>query len=196
MTKDTLLDYYTLQARAEAAQQYLYNEATGIERVTEEEMQSCYDTRFATVDHLFLAYEAGMEEKRDEVTEALEAGASLKDFSAYSNDGFFTSFPDGMLLFSGSTGFTAYENAALALQVGQFCILNDTDGVYIIYRLPNDPDAYNLPFSSTSDTTVRQLIRTLLTDEKKQKAIDNAGDLALDLSLIKEITTASSPLIR
>lgn len=196
MTKESLIDYYTLQSRAEAAQQFIYNETTGFDRVTEEEAKNCFDTRFATVEHLFLAYEQGFEQKRDEVKTSLENGASLRDFASYSADGFFTSFPNGMLLFSGSTGFTAYENAALALKVGQFCLLNDTDGVYIIRRLPNDPDAYDAPLSETGDTTVRQLIQTLLISEKKQTAVDSAVNLITDLAQIKHLTVASSPLIR
>ncbi len=194
MSKSSLEDYYTLETYAQAAQSYLYGNG-GPMRVSEEEAKQYFNNRFATTYHIFFAYESGWEEQKNQVKNALENGENILDFKNYSDDNFFDSFPNGMLLYAGSTGFSEYENIALSLEIGAYTQLTDTDGVYIIQRIQNAPDAYTSVVSE-SGTTVRELIFTLLTDEKIRNAVSSATDLSIDRTVVEKVTVIDSPLIR
>jgi len=74
-------------------------------------------------------------------------------------------------------------------------VLEDTDGVYIMCRYANKEDAFASPLSQESTLTIRDLIVTLLTNEKIRKTVEDQKNLVLDASQIKGITTINSPLI-
>ncbi len=195
MDKASLEAYYSLQIKSEAAQEYYFNANTGIQKVSEKEAMAYFKENFATLKHIFLNYEKGWEEKRDEIKAGLDEGKDIESFATYSQDGFFDSFADGMLVYEGSTGFKTYEKAALKLKVGKSVVLEDTDGVYIMCRYANKEDAFASPLSQESTLTIRDLIVTLLTNEKIRKTVEDQKNLVLDASQIKGITTINSPLI-
>ena len=217
---DELFALFEMQDLASKMQNTMYNMTIGSSRITDEEMWQYYLKNYSVVKHVFInnftkTAETGKvvpltaEEKAekqvliDRVLDGLKAGKDIKDFAELSEDNFSKDKPDGLVIYEDATGFTAYENAALALKVGDYTLLEvksgEYAGSYIIKRYKNTEELFLSNLSTTGENgetyTYKQVAFVTLTQEKIENTVKNVTTIATDTFVIESISVSDAPLL-
>lgn len=189
----TLEDYtnlYIMTANVDLLKEAMFDDNTGLYRISEEEKKKYYEDNYYSVRHIFIntAYDEKIDGTRAPLTEAeaakrkdisgqilsfIKSGATFEEAAESFTQKFVTVYPGAAQMDITSSTANAPElgEALKTMSIGEVRAVNSAYGVHILERVPTDPDTYD------DDKETLEAIRSAIANKLYPEIIEANSDI-------------------